>query len=262
MKTVIRNSCLIILLLFTGCVTLYKPNVINSPLLKEKGEGSATASLGVSGTGWANIQGAYAVSDHIGLMLNGMYHSRRTTTEGTNSSTEKLNIAFGEAGLGYFNQSGSNKNILFQLYGGGGYGATHDIITGGSSQNPEISSKYTNIFVQPGFALIGKLISASFDLRANYVHLYDVHAYMFDQFEFWNTDYIWASDSTLSFMNLEPTVTVRIGEGNLKGLIQFGATVPTINSKSYFAIDSYSMLLFPLLKFSAGICYTFGEKKK
>ncbi len=65
-----------ILFLFTqtGCITLYKPNSINTPLLKVQGELKGTVGLSESGCGLLNVQGAYALSNHVGVLLNGMYH--------------------------------------------------------------------------------------------------------------------------------------------------------------------------------------------
>ena len=48
------------LLLFTSCATLYKPNSVHSPLLKEKGEMHVAGALSLVGSANANLQGAVA----------------------------------------------------------------------------------------------------------------------------------------------------------------------------------------------------------
>jgi hypothetical protein len=258
MKTAIQILSFEILLILPGCVTLYKPNVIHSPLLKEKGELNASVSLGLSGCGLYNLQTAYAISNHTGVMINGMYHNRHSNN--ADSLIEKLNMIFGEAGAGYFTTFGSKKNGLFQFYGGGGYGYTTDKINNTNQPYPEVSAKYFNIFIQPGVAMTNKHVEVAFDLRANYVRLFNIHAYLYDKFEFWNTDFKYYSGTTLDFLNLEPVVTIRVGGEKLKGILQAGVTIPGINSKSYFDVNTSSMLILPLIKFSVGVSYTFSSK--
>ena len=244
--------------IFTACVTLYKPNAVHSPLLKEKGELNTSASIGLSGCGLYNLQSAYAISNHTGIMIDGMYHQRHISS--ADSSVDKLNMFFAEAGAGYFTTFGDKKNELFQLYGGGGYGITTDKIDNVSQPDPEFSARYFNTFIQPGLALINRNSQIAFDLRVNYVHLYNIHAFLYDKFEWWNTDFQFYSDTSLYFINLEPTMTIKAGGEKLKGTLQLGLTIPAINSHSYFMVNTYSRLGIPLIKLSVGISYAFGKQ--
>ena len=246
------------MLILTGCVTLYKPNAIHSPLLKQKGDLNASASIGLSGSGLYNLQGAYAPSDHIGVIIDGMYHRRYSGS--VDSVKEKLNMFFGEAGAGYFTTFGVEKSKLFQCYGGIGYGITKDKMGNSNQSNPEVSAKYFNVFIQPGLAITGENFEIAFDLRANYVRLFNIHAYLYDQFEWWNTDFRFYSDTTLHFVNLEPAITIKAGGERWKGVFQVGLIIPTINSQSYFDVNTSSMLGVPLIKLSVGVNYTFGKK--
>jgi hypothetical protein len=258
MKTIMQILLLVMLLIFTRCVTLYKPNAINSPLLKEKGDINTTASLGLSGCGLVNLQTAYANSNHIGVLIDVMYHNRHRRS--ADSSVEKLNIFFGEVGAGYFTLFGNKKRGLFQCYGGGGFGSSSDKISNANQPNPVVNAKYINLFIQPGIAYTSKNFEFAFDLRANYVRLYNIHAYLYQEFEWWNTDFKFYSDTTIYFMNLEPTATFKFGKEQLKCFLQFGLTIPTINSDSYFEVNTSSMLIIPLIQFSIGVNYTFGKK--
>ena len=76
MKTALQLLSFGTLFILFGCVTLslYKPNAIHSPLLKEKGELTTSASLGLSGCGLYNVQAAYGLWNHTGVMIDGMYH--------------------------------------------------------------------------------------------------------------------------------------------------------------------------------------------
>lgn len=245
-------------LILSSCVTLYKPNTIHSPLLKHKGEANTSALLGLSGSGLANLQAAYAISNHTGLMIDGMYHNKRSKSN--DSITEKLNILFVEAGAGYFTTFGSKENRLFQCYAGGGYGNTTDIIHDSNPINPEANAKYFNLFIQPGIAYLNKGIEVALDLRGNYVRMFDINASLYDKFEWWNTNFKYYSHASLDFMNLEPNITLKTGNEKIKGILQLGLIIPTINSKSYFDVNTSSMLIGPLIKFSLGLSYSFGTK--
>ena len=260
MKIALQIPVFTVLFIFTSCVTLYKPNAVYSPLLKERGEFNTSASIGLSGCGLFNLQAAYAISNHAGVMVDGMYHNRHSSI--SDSSIEKLNMFFGEAGVGYFTTFGIEKNLLFQCYGGCGYGITKDKIDNSNNPNPEVNAKFCNIFIQPGLAYTNKYFEVALDLRANYVRLFNIHAYLYDKFEFWNTDFQYYSNATLDFLNLEPAVTLKAGGEKLKGVLQLGVIIPTINSTSYFNVNTSSMLIAPLIKFSIGINYTFGVKKQ
>jgi hypothetical protein len=258
MKTAIKILSFGMLLFLTGCVTLYKPNAIHSPMLKEKGELSTSASLGLSGCGLYNLQAAYAISNHTGVMMDGMIHNRHINN--TYSPSEKLNIFFGECGAGYFTSFGNQKNELFQCYSGAGYGTTTDKINNDNQPDPEVNANFFNIYFQPGLAFTSKYFKVAFDIRANYVRLFDIHAYLYDKFEWWNTDLKFYSDTTLDFVNLEPAITIKVGNGKLNGILQLGVIIPTINASNYIEVNNVSTYLDPVFKFSVGINYTFGRK--
>ena len=255
MKTTANLFSFGVLLIFTGCVTLYKPNAIHSPLLKEKGEFNTSAILGLSGCAATNLQAAYALLDHTGIMIDGMSHFRHTNKE--ESVDERLNMLFGEAGVGYFTKFGNPSNKLFQCYGGCGYGRTSDVIDYNDQPDPQAKASYVNLFFQPGVAIISNRFELAFDLRANYIQMFNINAYLYDQFEWWNTDSKFHSDTTLNFMNLEPTITLKTGGEKLKVLLQTGLTLPTINRSSYFGVSTTSLFLVPLIKFSVGVSYSF-----
>lgn len=258
------NACILlltaILISLCSCVTLYKPNAVHSPLLQEKGEAHASASLGLSGSGLLNLQASYALSDHVGIVADGMYHYRNSNSgDSTNNTTEKLRMLFVETGAGYFTSFWNNG--LFQCYGGGGYGNSNDRITNVNGSYPELNAKYYNLFIQPGLAYTSKNFDLAFDIRANYVHMFSIHAYLYEQFDWWNTEQFFYSDTSISFMNLEPAVTIKVGAGKLKSMLQLGLIFPFIKPEAYFMVNTSSMLLFPLAKISLGFTYTFRKKQ-
>lgn len=247
------------LCLLSSCVTLYKPNTIHSPMLTEKGDVTVGGAIALSGSGLYNLQAAYAVSPKIGITTDGMYH-QRTITYG-NTNIEKLDMYFGEIGTGYFKKFGENNKSLFQCYSGMGYGKTNNKIDYDSLASPFLNAQYYNIYLQPGFAIIDKYIQVAFDVRANYVRVYNIDAYLINQFDWWDVSSKLKSDTTLSFLNLEPTLTLKGGDEHIKGMVQLGVTLPTVNPESYFIMNTSSIFGFSLIKLSIGMCYTFGKKK-
>jgi hypothetical protein len=64
----------------TSCAPAYVPNALNTPLFNNKGEIHIAANTGISGF---DPQLAYAVTDNIGVMVNGSFriiHPTRPTT--------------------------------------------------------------------------------------------------------------------------------------------------------------------------------------
>lgn len=114
---------LLLLLLTTGCVSTYMPNVPNVPMFTEKGELSAAGHITPKGNITFNT--AYAVTDKFGVMVNGsMLNQERKKRDFRHNLIE--------AGGGYFTTFGPNQNRILEVYAG---------IGGGSSDRTEKSEK-------------------------------------------------------------------------------------------------------------------------
>lgn len=248
---------LLLLVLLPGCLTLYKPNSINSPQLSQQGEFSGTVAFGASGCGLLNLQTAYAPGENFGLMLNGMYHT--TNTSRGDSSTQSLEMLFGEFGAGFFQPI--NKQSFIQVYGGFGLGQTTGEITGESKLAPEIKANYFNIFMQPGIFLTSRYATLAVDFRLNYVRFYHLDVYKYNSFEWWDTDFGPRGVSACDFLIAEPTVTLKVGSENLKLMLQGGITIPVVNKDSYFDINTSSVWGLPMFKFTFGVCFNFGNSR-
>ena len=137
----------LLLIAFSSCDTsryAYNPNAHNVPILAEKGDSKIGASY--SNNLWvlnaesedeydktishgADVQGAIAVTNH--LALQGSYSLRReretyynTFNNPFDSSKVSYKRNFFEAGVGYFTALDRKKRILFQVFGGVGFGNT------------------------------------------------------------------------------------------------------------------------------------------
>ncbi len=139
-----KHILAIILLSFTliQCSPLYFPNTIHTPLLEEEGDANISGHLGTAGI---NLQGAYAINEHVGVMSN---------TNFIGSSDEVDPQFFTELGVGHFEKIGTKG--LFEIYGGVGAG-----------------NEYYRFFAQPSIAFHSKNADIAFTSRLVSLHLYD-----------------------------------------------------------------------------------------
>jgi len=75
----------IALALLSSCAPMYVPNVRNAPLFNGKGEFQAAAFIGTG----IDLQGALALSDHIGI--TGNYSFLRETRKTLSTQAKNLN---------------------------------------------------------------------------------------------------------------------------------------------------------------------------
>jgi hypothetical protein len=168
-----------------------------------------------------------------------MYHSKNTSYgDSSDQSGTRLRILSGSAGAGYFIRLGEEGRGLFQCYGGGGYGYSNDRFYDAEKLTAHVSAQFSNVFVQPGIAFVTHHAALSFDVRANYVRVFNIGGYNYSQFEYWDSNLDYYAGNGLYFVNLEPTMTMKAGGQRLKGMVQFGVTVPTVNPEAYFAVNA------------------------
>jgi len=111
-----RNSYLCLsLMLLSSCASVYMPNVPNTPMLSAKGEFSGGGHISLRGN--ASINGAYAASEHFGVIFSGSYMNN------TGTSKDYKNKLW-EVGGGYFNDFGPDDNRIVEIYAGYGLGRT------------------------------------------------------------------------------------------------------------------------------------------
>jgi hypothetical protein len=104
------------LLSFSSCSSVYVPNVPNTPMLSAQGEFSGGAHISLRGN--ANFNGAYAVSNHIGVLMGGAYmNSERRRNDFNHKQIE--------IGGGYFTSFGPDQNRILEIYAGVGTGKTN-----------------------------------------------------------------------------------------------------------------------------------------
>lgn len=214
-----RLLAIALLLLTTGCVSTYMPNVPNVPMFTEKGELSAAGHITPKGNITFNT--AYAVTDNIGVMLNGsMLNQERKKRDFRHNLIE--------AGAGYFTTFGPNQNRVLEIYGGLG---------GGSSDRTEKESKegvmtytrreagFSKYFTQVNFSskkkkslrLLGNDFPLNYGtaLRMSYVNM---HKHLLNNVEQPNESNIFLEPIFYTRMTLTPNVQLQYTSGSNFGL--------------------------------------------
>jgi hypothetical protein len=136
-----------IIILCSSCAVVYFPNTRNAPMFSGKGEFQASVSTGLG----SNLQTAYAITNHIGIMANGMSTTRNMTFYGGQHQ-------YGEFGIGYYQNIKTKKvESLFYADVFGGYGKGNvDVYDDGGPKTLVTHSwfqgSYQKFFIQPCIA--------------------------------------------------------------------------------------------------------------
>lgn len=191
-----------VILMICSCSPAYIPNVVNTPLLSNKGEVQAAVHVGVSGV---DPQFAYALTDQIGLMLNGSFLQQKN-----NSTNTYYKYKFTELGVGYYSKIGDNGR--FETFGGFGLGniktnSTNSFLTDGTVGNISTRALSYRAFIQPTIGLSYAIFDGSFTTRLVMVNI--------SEKSLLKTDYF-----------AEPTFTVKLGYKYVKYIFQFGLSIP------------------------------------
>jgi hypothetical protein len=167
-----------------GCSPYYyAPNKANVPNLREKHDMRIDAGFG---GGWvmrgADVQTAYALGSHMGVMVNGVVTNSRGEYSNY-TEHEKTTSRYLEVGLGYFEKVKEDQNWVFEVYGGAGKGDYHVRY----SENEDARLNVNKYFIQPSVSFthprrpielsIGSRFSGvNYDLnKANLLANYDFH---------------------------------------------------------------------------------------
>ncbi|MGY3054051.1 hypothetical protein ACVWYG_002254 [Pedobacter sp. UYEF25] len=139
------------------------PNVPNTPMLSKQGEFSGGAHTSLKGN--ASVNGAYAVSDHIGILISGstMNNSRRA---------KDFNHRLIEVGGGYFTTFGDENKRILEIYAGVGKGSsdityrkyTDEVLTSSEVQKVAYRKSFLQVNYSSKKSGTLKLLGAKFPL--------------------------------------------------------------------------------------------------
>jgi hypothetical protein len=195
-----------VILILNSCAPVYVPSVVNAPLLTNKGEVQVALHAGTAGI---DPQFAYALSNHVGVMLNGSFANN--TSDSTNNFHRH---SFVEIGSGYYTNLGTRGK--FEVFGGVGFGKIQALY----DNNLWVSMSdvnYTRYFIQPTIGFTTKIFDAGLSSRFVLINLHQK-----------------AGSITAYF--IEPVITGKLGYDHIKAVMQLGFSLPlnsNINSINY-----------------------------
>ncbi|MGX5820838.1 hypothetical protein ACWKWU_21760 [Chitinophaga lutea] len=258
-----------LLLALSSCtkeVHVFVPNQVNAPLLKEKNEFKGNISA-------ANVQGAYAITDNIAVMVNGQYVSRFLYNDPDPDDTEDILVdpdtrgGLVEAGIGFFKPLDPKKRVIFDVYAGYGRGAfktldraAHSREQGVSISDYVLRTKFQKFFIQPSIGVSHKVVEAAFTPRVSFVNFFDntMAARVFENSPGEKDAFNRLRNKTVTF--LEPTFTVRVGYRYVKWFGQFSvAHALTDNRYDENTNDRAINDFFQIASFNMGVSFNFGQ---
>ncbi|MEO9098877.1 MAG: hypothetical protein ABI267_01050 [Ginsengibacter sp.] len=192
MKKLFLFSAFVVMTGLYSCGTerfIYSASPPNNPYFTKKGESKLTAyyssnnsnsdtHAGELAGGW-DLQGAYALSDHVALTAS-YFNRREEDLYGSgyqspfDSSVVKYKRNLFGMGAGYFIPLNKRKTIYFNFYGGMDFGqfsfednGTDNI---GQNYNRYHRSNITKWYFQPSFNFIKRNFRMSIIFKSSYVH--------------------------------------------------------------------------------------------
>ena len=204
-------------LLFTSCASNYIPGVVNAPMLKNKGEIQSSVN---GGTSSFSPKVAYAVSDNIGILMNGSFGHGNTSTP--NTVINKHNYL--EIGAGYFEPV--SLNGIFEIYGGYGFG---NIISSSTDWlieewNPEGQFINHRIFIQPSIGYHNKIVHFNFATKFGLTNI--------SKNSINNTVFV-----------VSPVGTLKIGFKQMKLVWQLGMSIRAFGSRQTTSLLDYNLFI-------------------
>ena len=190
---------------FASCKIMYIPNAQNVPMLEEKGD--IKVELGTK-----DLQVAYGVTDHLGIMVNGYYNKNDwSVTSGTLDNQYLSKRMLVEGGLGYYTTLGENGR--FDVYGGAGYGKVHydyelydnEVLTESNTFGVDIM----RVFLQPAIGFQTDNFGLAFSTRLASVNFSNIDSVGYTPAELEAEGLNELEDNMFFF--LEPALTIRFG---------------------------------------------------
>lgn len=202
---------------------VYTPNVVNTPLLRHKGE---TAISAHAGNGF-HLQGAHAISHNVGIMANYMGVADKVVSD---NITRKGTGNFFEVGLGYYSAYYGQRGV-FELYGGAGIGNVNIKKSGTGFSTKDLEARITRYFIQPSFGGRWKLLEIAFTPRITAVNYNNLKT-TYTQADLEADKFQYLENHPWVF--IEPSLTLRAGFAGLKAQIQFGHSFKFSNDELGF----------------------------
>jgi hypothetical protein len=212
MKTKISIAFLFIIMALVGCSPVYYvPNAHNVPILDHKGQGAIYAGLDATDAAeGVNIQSAFAVSDAVGVQLNGFF------TNGS-AGDGKGSGEYIELGIGYYKKLPFH--FVFETYSLFGFGNMHnDYDKDSSSPNGRISANLFKIGIQPSISYKRKYFTLSLSNKISHLSYSSIRGDLYFSETGSETAYL---ESNKNNFLIEPAFSVSAGLKDVKLQFQF-----------------------------------------
>jgi len=193
-----------------GCIPVYMAPATNAPLLSSRGEIQAA---GYSGTNGLDLQGAFAVTDEIGIVAD-----ISTNRRGDDSDFH----TYGELGAGYFTRFGAGGR--FEAFGGAGMGESGGEATW-LGETIVARGTYVRGFGQADVGYCSDIVDVGLAARLAYV------AYTFEKRTNGPVD--------ANELFFEPVGFVRVGYRWVKVGAQVGLTLPMLGGEQ--TVDTFPL---------------------
>ncbi len=176
----LRSIFFLLFPFLASCSAIYRPNVVNQPMMSEEGQLQASLHTGFDG---ADLQGAYAVSDHF-LVLGDF--NMASFGKGNATKDHRIGHRLIEVGGGYYDPLGdeqADEGWVFEGIAGYGNARSHDMYRldvdlsysgGNGSSPPENRGYYHKIFFQPGIGYHSSEFEFGFGTRYSYNAYYQL----------------------------------------------------------------------------------------
>ncbi len=180
-------------IIFSSCETiLYTANQPNVPLFNDNNKHQIKAE-GTFGTAGFETRLAYSPVNHLGIIFNGSFLTYNQRKQ-----------YFREIGIGGYGKM--NKTVVYEVYGGYGYGTSSD--TAGLTGFPAVFSRssygaYNRWFLQTNIGYISEIFEGGFAMRFSNVKFTELR-----------DTYMQSTTSESTFF--EPALVGKIGGENLK----------------------------------------------
>lgn len=192
----------------------YAPNSQNVPLMTQQGQTNLTVA---GNTDRVELQGAYAVSNNIAVMLNGGLFIPQNEENGNGGSGRLL-----EAGAGYY--TSLSEHFVFEAYGLAGLGRMENHFPYSSQVSPPIKGNISaNLFragIQPNLGYRSRYFTAAVSSRLMSLNYSNPEGDLIYN----GADQVTYLKNNKTHFLIEPALTLRGGLEHIKLQVQLGTS--------------------------------------
>lgn len=282
MKTVLSILTFVFIVVFTSCDTpryAYSPTAHNVPVFTKKGDTKVAAYYSNNGASSSSdndgneydknsaqgldVQGAVAVTNNIAVQAEYFHRSETSNQNSGSNNVENATIKYKrnlfEFGAGSFTPVDKKQYMLFQVYGGAGFGKT-TINEKGTDWNLAAYSRYyntniTKFYLEPSitFRTPKEIFAATVATRASIIKFGKVGTdYTISEKQDYNLD----SLDRYAVFFFEPSFVGSFGFNKMPGFrIEFQAGFSVLYEKSFIDYRPFNFsvgLVFDIPKLIKG----------